>query len=517
MPRIKRALISVSDKTDVVWLAGELTALGVEVVSTGGTYKLLGQENVKATPVAEVTGFPEMLDGRVKTLHPKIHGGILADRGKPEHMRQLDFQKITPIDLVVVNLYPFARTVARPGVTYEDAIENIDIGGPTMVRAAAKNHASVAIVVNPARYRGIIDEMKRLGGEISAETRRDLAREAFTHTAEYDAVISAYLAGQQGLSSEFLDFSVLPFRKVSALRYGENPHQSAALYSEAGAEGASLATAPLVLGAAVSFNNVLDGEAAWDCVLEFDEPACVIIKHNNPCGVAVDSALAEAYNRARECDPVSAFGSVIAVNRPLDRETALAMKSNFIELLLAPSYDEDALEVLKEKKDIRAIEMGDVAGPRALGKDFRRIRGGMLAQEYDTDPYDRASWKVATGTVPTDAQCEDLLFAWKVCKHVKSNAIVLAKDRATVGVGAGQMSRVDSATIAVSKAGDRARGCSVASDAFFPFPDAVERVVGAGAKAIIQPGGSKNDDDALSVCESNGVAMVMTGRRHFRH
>ena len=517
MPRIKRALISVSDKTDVVWLAGELTALGVEVVSTGGTYKLLGQENVKATPVAEVTGFPEMLDGRVKTLHPKIHGGILADRAKPEHMRQLDFQKITPIDLVVVNLYPFARTVAKPGVTYEDAIENIDIGGPTMVRAAAKNHASVAIVVNPARYRDVIEEMKRLGGEISTGTREDLAREAFTHTAEYDAMISAYLAGQQGLSSEFPDSSVLPFRKVSALRYGENPHQSAALYSEAGAGGASLATAPLVQGAAVSFNNVLDGEAAWDCVLEFDEPACVIIKHNNPCGVAVDEVLAEAYNRARECDPVSAFGSVIAVNRPLDRDTALAMKSNFIELLLAPSYDDDALEVLKEKKDVRVIGMGDAAGPRAGGKDFRRIHGGMLAQEHDTDPYDTASWKVATKTAPTDAQWDDLLFAWKVCKHVKSNAIVLAKDRATVGVGAGQMSRVDSATIAVSKAGERARGCSVASDAFFPFPDAVEKVVGAGAKAIAQPGGSKNDGDALAVCESNGIAMVMTGRRHFRH
>ena len=517
MPKINRALISVSDKTDVVWLARELTSMDVEVISTGGTYKLLGQENIKATPVAEVTGFPEMLDGRVKTLHPKVHGGILADRSKPEHMRQLDFQKITPIDLVVVNLYPFAETVAKPGVTYEDAIENIDIGGPTMVRAAAKNHAGVAIVVNPARYKAIIDEMKQHNGEITPETCRDLAREAFTHTAEYDAMISAYLTEQEGLGGEFLDSLVLPFKKVSSLRYGENPHQSAALYCEQGAKGTSLSTAPQVHGPAVSFNNVLDGEAAWSCVLEFEEPACVIIKHNNPCGVAVDGELVTAYGKARECDPISAYGSVIAVNRPLDKATAEAMKTNFIELLLAPSYDADALEVLKEKKDIRILEMGDTSLPQAGGKDIRRIHGGLLAQEYDTDPYDRSAWKVATSNEPSAAQWDDLLFAWKVCKHVKSNAIVLVKDKATVGVGAGQMSRVDSAMIATEKAGDRAKGCSVASDAFFPFPDAIEKVADAGAVAAIQPGGSKKDSEALAVCEKYGMSMVMTGRRHFRH
>jgi phosphoribosylaminoimidazolecarboxamide formyltransferase / IMP cyclohydrolase len=517
MPKVKRALISVSDKTDVVWLARELCALGVEIISTGGTYKLLGQENIKATPVAEVTGFPEMLDGRVKTLHPKIHGGILADRSKPDHMRQLDFQKITPIDLVVVNLYPFAQTVAKPGVTFEDAIENIDIGGPTMVRASAKNHASVAIVVNPARYKDVIEEMKKYSGDITPETCRSLAREAFTHTAEYDAMISAYLVEQEGLGSEFLESIVIPLKKVSSLRYGENPHQSAALYGEQGAKGTSLATAPQVHGPAVSFNNVLDGEAAWNCVLEFDEPACVIIKHNNPCGVAVDDELATAYNKARDCDPVSAYGSVIAVNRPLDKATAEAMKGNFIELLLAPAYDADALEVLKEKKDIRVLEMGSVEIPQAGGKDFRRIHGGMLAQDYDTDPYDRKEWKVVTDNEPTPAQWEDLLFAWKVCKHVKSNAIVLVRDKATVGVGAGQMSRVDSAMIATEKAQDGAKGCSVASDAFFPFPDAVEKVAAAGAVAVIQPGGSKRDDEALEVCRKNGIAMVMTGRRHFRH
>jgi len=517
MAKVSRALLSVSDKKDIVWLAKELTAMGVEVVSTGGTYKLLREENIKATPVAEVTGFPEMLDGRVKTLHPKIHGGILADRSKPEHLRQAEFQKIGLIDLVVVNLYPFAATIAKEGVTREDAIENIDIGGPTMVRAAAKNHAHVAIVVNPDRYQGIIEEMKNTSGEISEATRRDLAREAFTHTAEYDAMISAYLTAGEGLGDAFLPSLVLPFKKVSDLRYGENPHQSAALYAEQGAKGASLASAPQLHGSALSFNNILDGEAAWNCALEFEEPACVIMKHNNPCGVAVDDSLEVAYGKARDCDPVSAFGGVIAVNRPLDEATARAMKGNFIELLLAPSFEEAALKVLKERKDVRVLEMGDPGAPQAGGKDFRRIHGGLLTQDYDTDPYDRSAWKVATKKEPTSAQWDDLLFAWKVCKHVKSNAIVLVKDKATVGVGAGQMSRVDSAMIAVEKAGGKAAGCSVASDAFFPFPDAVEKVAGAGAAAVIQPGGSKKDNEALAACERHGMAMVTTGRRHFRH
>jgi len=519
MPKVKRALVSVSDKADVVWLARELSEMGVEIVSTGGTYKLLKQEDVKAVPVAEVTGFPEMLDGRVKTLHPKIHGGILADRSKPEHLRQLDYQKIPAIDLVVVNLYPFAATVAKPGVTREEAIEQIDIGGPTMVRAAAKNSAHVAIVVNPSRYRDLIDEMKKNDGEVGEEMRRALALEAFAHTAEYDSMITAYLRGQEEggeVAEGALPERLVPsLRKVSSLRYGENPHQTAALYAEEFAPAGSLATAKQVAGPAVSFNNVLDGEAAWNCALEFDEPACVIIKHNNPCGVAVDDRLSIAYTRAFDCDPISAFGSVIAVNRPLDRECAEAMKGNFIELLLAPSFGAGALEALSSKKDLRVIEKGD-ALPRG-GLDMRRIHGGMLVQDYDTDPYDRAAWKVMTRVEPTEAQWEDLLFAWRVCKHVKSNAIVLARGKATVGVGAGQMSRVDSAMIAVEKAGGKAQGCSVASDAFFPFPDAVEKVVAAGAAAIVQPGGSKKDDDALAVCERHGIAMVFTGRRHFRH
>ncbi|MBN1288412.1 MAG: bifunctional phosphoribosylaminoimidazolecarboxamide formyltransferase/IMP cyclohydrolase [Actinobacteria bacterium] len=514
MPKIARALVSVSDKTGVVEFARELSAMGVEIVSTGGTYRVLSQEGVTAMPVPEITGFPEMLDGRVKTLHPKIHGGILADRSKPEHLRQLDYQKIPQIDLVAVNLYPFAQTIAREGVTREEAIEQIDIGGPTMVRAAAKNHAHVAVVVNPENYESIIDEMKETGGCISEETCRGLALEAFRHTAEYDATICAYLSGDD--DGGFPDKLTLGYTKVSDLRYGENPHQGASLYAGDVPVPNSIAAAPQVSGPALSFNNILDGEAAWSTVLEFDGPACVVIKHNNPCGVAVSPGMAEAYKLARASDPVSAYGSVIAVNRVLDGKTAEEMKSNFIELLLAPGYEPGALEILREK-NVRMLEMGEISNRAGTGKDFRRIRGGLLLQDFDYDPYDRTEMKVVTGAPPSDEQWEDLLFAWRVCKHVKSNAIVLAKGGATVGVGAGQMSRVDAATIAVEKAGDRAKGCVVASDAFFPFPDAVEKVVEAGAKAVIEPGGSKNDDEAIAVCEKNGITMVFTGKRHFRH
>jgi len=505
--------VSVSDKADVAWLARELSEMGVEVISTGGTYKLLRNEGINAIPVAEVTGFPEMLDGRVKTLHPMVHGGILADRSNPEHMRQLEFQKIPPIDLVVVNLYPFAKTVAKKGVTRAEAVEQIDIGGPTMVRAAAKNHAHVAVVVNPARYKSIIQEMKEKNGEISDSTCRELAREAFAHTADYDANIHAYLSGRQ----KFPDTLTLSLRKVSGLRYGENPHQEAALYSEMGSVGASLSRAPQVSGPAISFNNILDGEAAWSTALEFDEPVCVIIKHTNPCGVAVAEHPAAAYRRAFGCDPVSAYGSVIAFNRPLDKKTAEALMGNFIELVVAPSYEPNALELLRSKEGLRLVEMGKAEEGERTGRDYRHIFGGMLAQDYDTDPYDVSTMNVVTKASPAEEQWDDLVFAMKVAKHVKSNAIVLARDSATVGVGAGQMSRVDSAAIAVLKAGDRAKGCVVASDAFFPFPDAVEKVIEAGAVAIIQPGGSVKDDEAISVCDSDKVAMVFTGRRHFRH
>jgi len=505
--------VSVSDKADVVRLARELSDMGVEIISTGGTYKLLRNEGINAVPVADVTGFPEMLDGRVKTLHPMVHGGILADRSNRDHMRQLEFQKIPPIDLVVVNLYPFAKTVEKKGVTRAEAIEQIDIGGPTMLRAAAKNHAHVAVVVNHLRYQSIIQEMREKNGEISEATCRELAIEAFAHTADYDANIHAYLSGRQ----KFPDTLTLSLRKMSGLRYGENPHQEAALYSEVGSDGASLSRAPQVSGPALSFNNILDGESAWSTALEFDEPACVIIKHNNPCGVAVAEHLSVAHERAFDCDPVSAFGSVIAFNRVVDKKTAQALTGNFIELVLAPSYDPDALELLRSKEGLRLLEIGRIEERERTGRDYRHISGGMLAQDYDTDPYDLSTMNVVTKASPAEGQWDDLIFAMKVAKHVKSNAIVLVKDAATVGVGAGQMSRVDSAAIAVEKAGKKAAGCVVASDAFFPFPDAVEKVIEAGAVAIIQPGGSKKDDEAVAVCDKNKVAMVFTGRRHFRH
>ena len=505
--------MSVSDKADVVRLARELSDMGVEIISTGGTYKLLRNEGINAVPVADVTGFPEMLDGRVKTLHPMVHGGILADRSNRDHMRQLEFQKIPPIDLVVVNLYPFAKTVEKKGVTRAEAIEQIDIGGPTMLRAAAKNHAHVAVVVNHLRYQSIIQEMREKNGEISEATCRELAIEAFAHTADYDANIHAYLSGRQ----KFPDTLTLSLRKMSGLRYGENPHQEAALYSEVGSDGASLSRAPQVSGPALSFNNILDGESAWSTALEFDEPACVIIKHNNPCGVAVAEHLSVAHERAFDCDPVSAFGSVIAFNRVVDKKTAQALTGNFIELVLAPSYDPDALELLRSKEGLRLLEIGRIEERERTGRDYRHISGGMLAQDYDTDPYDLSTMNVVTKASPAEGQWDDLIFAMKVAKHVKSNAIVLVKDAATVGVGAGQMSRVDSAAIAVEKAGKKAAGCVVASDAFFPFPDAVEKVIEAGAVAIIQPGGSKKDDEAVAVCDKNKVAMVFTGRRHFRH
>lgn len=523
MFRIRRALISVSDKTGIESFAGKLVEMGVQIVSTGGTYKLLSQSGVPVTPVAEVTDFPEMLDGRVKTLHPKIHGGILADRDRPEHMRQLDFQKIGLIDLVVVNLYPFADTISRPGVTREEAIENIDIGGPTMVRAAAKNHAHVAVVVNPSRYRSIIEEMEGSEGGISRETAAVLAAEAFAHTAEYDSMICDYLKAPAsdtvaaGGEAPFLPGLVeLRYRRAMGLRYGENPHQAAALYQQEPCEAASIATAPQVYGPELSFNNILDGSTAWQLACEFEEPFCAIIKHNNPCGAATGGDAASAYLRALECDPTSAYGSVIAFNRRIDAAAAEAMMGNFIELLVAPGFDAAALEVLSSKKKIRIIEMGPPPS-RQSGMDMRFISGGLLVQEYDTDDYDRSKWRSMTPAAPSAAQMDDLDFAWRICKHVKSNAIVLARDGATVGVGAGQMSRVDSARIAVEKAGERAAGSAVASDAFFPFPDAVEVVIEAGAQAIIEPGGSMRDDLTIDLCSERGVPLLFTGVRHFRH
>ncbi len=533
MPKIKRAIISVSDKKDIVWFARELSLQGVEIISTGGTYKILGQEGIKVIPVVEVTSFPEMLDGRVKTLHPKIHGGILADRNKPEHMRQLEYQKIQPIDMVVVNLYPFKETVSKPGFSRAEAIEQIDIGGPAMLRAAAKNHEHVAVVVNPERYPEIIKEMKERDGELSEETRRLLAVEAFRHTAEYDRMIWEYLSSEQELSEAQVanragarteDEGLFPSRlelaydRKAILRYGENPHQSAALYSERPPVHGSLANSLHLSGPQLSFNNLLDADSAWKCALDFPDPVCVIVKHNNPCGIAVHQDLAQAYRRALECDPVSAYGSVIAFNRKVTEACANAMRDLFIEVLVAPGYYAEALEILKEKKDLRILSLEGWGFEKGDLRDYKKIDGGLLVQDMDTDACDPRQMRVVTKREPSEREWKDLIFAWRSCKHVRSNAIVLARNLATVGIGAGQMSRVDAAAIAVEKAGsDRTSGCVAASDAFFPFADAVQKIAEAGAVAIIQPGGSIRDDEVIELCERYQISMVFTGKRHFRH
>ena len=515
MIRIKRALISVSNKRGVVDFARGLHEMGVELISTGGTAKALGEAGVPVAEVAAVTKFPEMLDGRVKTLHPVIAAGILARRDKDEHMFQLREYGIDPIDLVVVNLYPFQETIAKPDVSLEEAIENIDIGGPTMIRAAAKNYKGVAVVVEPERYDEILAEMRENGGALSEETRFALAVAAFNHTADYDEAIYEFLAGREG-GGGFPDLLKLVFTKVQDLRYGENPHQRAAFYVQENAPSGVLANAKQLHGKELSYNNILDMDAAWSLVSEFDEPACAIIKHNNPCGVAMAESLAAAYQKAYECDPVSAFGSVIAFNGPVDGEAAERMKELFVEVVVAPGFDEDALAIFTQKKNIRLI---DVAAERKVdfGVDLRRVNGGLLAQDFDTSVETREGSTVPTLVKPTEEQWRDLLFAWKVAKHVKSNTIVYAKSGATVGIGAGQMSRVDAAFIGAKKAGDRARGSVIASDAFFPFTDALEVAIEAGATAVIQPGGSVNDEEVIKVADDAGIPMVFTGKRHFRH
>ncbi len=514
MARIERALISVSSKAGVVGLARELREMGVEIVSTGGTEAKLREEGIEVVPISEVTGFPEMLGGRVKTLHPHIHAGLLADRGNPEHMRQLQEMGIKPIDLVVVNLYPFEETVADPATTLEEAVEQIDIGGVTLIRAAAKNFASVAVVTNPKRYSSLLLEMRREGGGLTLETRRALAAEGFGHTAAYDAAISAYLSKA---FEEFPDTLNLAFRKKSALRYGENPHQRAALYQEMGVPLSCLVFAEQLHGKEMSFNNFLDTDAAWSLAKEFSRPAAVMVKHNNPCGAAVDDSLAAAWRRAYACDEVSAFGGVMAFNCPVDEETAALINSVFVEVVVAPGYDEAALRLLQGKEDIRLLRLPLEERSRPALKDFKRVEGGLLVQDYDAGEDDLSGVSFVGEKRPSEGQWEDLKFAWKVAKHVRSNAIVYAKDGATVGIGAGQMSRLDSAFLAVRKAGDKAKGAVCASDAFFPFPDAVTLSAEAGIEAFIQPGGSMRDEETFEEVRKRGLVMVLTGRRHFRH
>jgi len=509
----KRALVSVSDKNGVIEFAKALTELGYEVVSTGGTAKALREAGVEVTYISDVTGFPEILGGRVKTLHPKVHGGILARR-TPEHLKQLEENEIVPIDIVAVNLYPFKQTISKPDVTFEDAIENIDIGGPTMVRAAAKNHQDVAIIVNPARYQGVIQELKEKG-EISKETKFQLALEAFSHTAEYDRCIAEYLAGisgEQGFSSTFS----LAGQKIQTLRYGENPHQKAAFYRDETAGPGTVGGAKQLQGKELSFNNIVDIEAVLSLVQEFDKPAAVIVKHTNPCGVAIGDSLKEAYQRALAADEVSAYGGIVGLNRRIDKDTAEELVKIFLEAVIAPSVDADALEVLAAKPNLRVLECGEMNGAPG-GFDLKKVSGGFLVQENDTGYVPPAEWKVVTEQKPSEKDLEELAFAWKVVKHVKSNAIVVTKDNVTLGVGAGQMNRVGSAEIAFKQAGAAAKGGYLASDAFFPFSDTVEAAAKAGIRAIVQPGGSIRDEDSIKAANQHGIIMVFTGMRHFKH
>ena len=518
---VRRALISVSDKNGLVEFASALAKFEVHILSTGGTARLLTDHGVPVTEVSDHTGFPEMLDGRVKTLHPKIHAGLLARRDSPAHMAAIEQAGIEPIDLVVVNLYPFAQTVAKPGCTLEEAVENIDIGGPTMLRSAAKNHGGVAVVVDPADYASVLDELGKNGGAISAATRFALAKKVFTHTAAYDAAISNYLTGlgPEGGRMAFPERLTVQFEKLQDMRYGENPHQSAAFYRDATPVPGGLASYRQLQGKELSYNNVADSDAAWECVKTFGEqPACVIIKHANPCGVGVAGTLKEAYERAFATDPVAAFGGIIAVNRPLDGAAAEAISKQFVEVLIAPAITDEARKVLSSKANVRVLEVPLGAGSSPF--DMKRVGGGLLVQSPDSRNVSAADLRVVTKVKPTESQINDLLFSWKVAKFVKSNAIVFCGEGRTLGVGAGQMSRVDSARIAVIKAGNAGlslAGSVVASDAFFPFRDGVDVVAQAGARAIIQPGGSKRDDETIAAADELGLAMVFTGMRHFRH
>ncbi|MGH2778354.1 MAG: bifunctional phosphoribosylaminoimidazolecarboxamide formyltransferase/IMP cyclohydrolase [Actinomycetota bacterium] len=505
---IERALLSVSDKTGLVDFARGLAEAGVEILSSGGTATALAEAGVEVVKVADVTGAPEILDGRVKTLHPKIHGGILADRRKAAHVAELAEQGIDAIDLVVVNLYPFEDTVANPGATEDDAVENIDVGGPAMVRAAAKNFHSVTVVVNPERYSEVLDAIKS-AGEVSLETRRALSLEAFRHTASYDVAIVQYFAPPDELFPERL---VVSPRKVMDLRYGENPHQVAAFYSTTD-EPSGLVAAQQLHGKELSFNNLLDTDAAYKLVGELDQFGCAIIKHSNPCGVAIAESIDEAYVKAFECDTTSAFGGIIALNSPCTLAAANEIAKIFCEVVIAPEFEERAQEVLTGKKNLRLLRAGPFGNDDL---DVRTVACGLLLQTPD-GPDDATGAKVVTKTQPTEEQLADLRFAWTVVKHVKSNAIVLAKDLVAVGVGAGQMSRVESTRLAAIRAGERAAGTVCASDAFFPFRDGLDAAVQAGAVAVIQPGGSVRDEEVIEAADEYGIPMLFTGRRHFRH
>ncbi|HDY8108534.1 TPA: bifunctional phosphoribosylaminoimidazolecarboxamide formyltransferase/IMP cyclohydrolase [Vibrio vulnificus] len=524
---IRRALISVSDKTGIVEFAQALAERGVDILSTGGTARLLAEQGIAVTEVSDYTGFPEMMDGRVKTLHPKVHGGVLGRRGQDDEV--MAKHGINPIDMVVVNLYPFAETVAKEGCTLADAVENIDIGGPTMVRSAAKNHKDVTIVVNASDYHRVITEMDANDTSLTLETRFDLAIAAFEHTAAYDGMIANYfgtMVPSYGENKEGDEESKFPrtfnqqFIKKQDMRYGENSHQAAAFYVEANPEEASVATARQIQGKALSYNNIADTDAALECVKEFNEPACVIVKHANPCGVALGKDILEAYNRAYQTDPTSAFGGIIAFNQELDAETATAIvERQFVEVIIAPSVSAEAIEVVAAKKNVRLLECGEWT-TKTAGFEVKRVNGGLLVQDRDQGMVSLDDLKVVSKRQPTEEELKDALFCWKVAKYVKSNAIVYSKGDMTIGVGAGQMSRVYSAKIAGIKAADeglQVEGCVMASDAFFPFRDGIDAAAEAGIKCVIQPGGSMRDDEVIAAADEHGMAMIFTGMRHFRH
>jgi phosphoribosylaminoimidazolecarboxamide formyltransferase/IMP cyclohydrolase len=518
MRPIKRALVSVSDKTHVAEFAKQLYERGVEILSTGGTAELMKKSGVPVTLISDYTGFPEMMGGRIKTLHPKVHGGILGRRDVPAHMEAMKQHAIQPIDMVVINLYPFEATIAKEGCTLEDAIENIDIGGPAMVRSASKNYNDVAIVVNPADYEQVLKEMDENDGAVTLETRQRLSRDAFAMTARYDSMISGYLSDQIGEASKFPPDYQARFHKVQDLRYGENPHQAAALYKEAQPLKTDAVQAEQLQGKELSFNNYIDMNAAWECALEFEESTAVIIKHTNPCGTASGKDQTAVFIQARETDPVSAFGGVLGFNRTVTLTTAEEIVKNFVEVIIAPGYEKAALELFAKKKNVRVMQMPAIeSGTKRNRMDVKRIGGGLLLQDADELTLDPDKLKVVSKVQPDDAMLEELKFAWKVAKHVKSNAIVYARGTETVGIGAGQMSRVDSARLAIEKANKEVKGCVMASDAFFPFRDSIDAAAERGIRAIIQPGGSIRDEEVIQAADEHKIAMVFTGIRHFKH
>lgn len=521
MEETMRALISVSDKTGIVELAKELTSLGVEIISTGGTYKKLQEEGVTAIEISELTGFPECLDGRVKTLHPMVHAGLLAMRSNEEHMKQIEHLGVKPIDMVIVNLYPFKQTIMKDGVTREEAVENIDIGGPTMLRAAAKNYQDVAVVIDPRDYEKVISELKE-NGQVSLDTKFYLMQKVFMHTANYDAMIADYLKKERH-DEELPETLTMTFEKVQDMRYGENPHQKAAFYREVGKQVGSLVDAVQLNGKELSFNNINDTNGALELLKEFEEPTVVACKHGNPCGVGSADTIIEAWTKAYEADKVSIFGGIVTVNREVTKELAAKMQKIFLEVIVAPSYTKEALEILQSKKNVRVLQLDNISVPqKETAYDLKKVNGGLIVQTIDSKLMSEEEMKVVTKVQPTAEQLEDLMFAWKMVKFVKSNGIAVAKNKQSIGIGPGQVNRIWAAKQCFEHAkeligDDATQGAVLASDAFFPFDDCVEAAHEAGIQAIIQPGGSVRDQDSIDKCNEYGIAMIFTGMRHFRH